>query len=472
VKDPLRARRGAANLGAAGLGRTGKGNWELGVVVAYNSATHTSIVRTHSGRPLQDVPQIKSTATGFDHIPTGTTVVVSYDLGIPAIVGCMDFPGPSQPSVQAPTLTGVEGVGDADPTQLTQGTNNFKPPNAPTDMGAGDWAQVGTLGNHVAVLEGGVTLMGSPSAHVQSIGPSGTLRTIARRIQQFSDFGQMRIENDQGRTSFVLRAGSNQSTQSGMDEQHWTIRLDLGATGDVLDFRILEPEGKLLFRLHAGSDGRVQIYGDGGVDLSSGDKGTSEMRHDVAGSRTATVGGDETHVVGGSMSTTIGSSAATTVSVDETRSVGRNSTEFVGGARDVGVSGDETQAIAGSRGVQVGGDDTVDVGGSSTSKAGSVYTVDGGIAVKLGANAVEPVIKGTTYGSAVMTPLGAAGVAAETIAAAALVTITPDTFIGTPTALTLTAVTQLAGGLAALGAQLSALAAAYPGTLSTKVRTE
>lgn len=468
MKDPLRAGRGAGNLGAAGLGRVGGGNWELGVIATYNSATHTSVVRTHSGRTLQDVPQIKATASGFDHIPTGTTVVVAYDLGFPAIIGCLDLPRQSASATLSPTLTGVDGVGDADPTQITQGTSNYKPGNAPTDMGAGDWAQVGTLGNHVAVMEGGVTLMGSPTAHIQSIGPSGTLRAIARRFQQFSDFGEMRIENDQGKTSYILRAGSNQATQTGVDEQHWTIRLDLGATGDIVDFRIQEPTGKILFRLHAGPDGRVQIYGDGGVDLSSGAAGTAEMRHDIAGSRTAEIDADDTQNVGGAAAVTIGTSATRTVGVDDTVAIGRNQTVFIGGASDLGVSGDATLAVAGARTTRIGKSDTTEVKGDVTTKATRVLSVDGR-QVKLGENATQPIARGLDFGSQVLAPISTA--AAGLIAGAATSSLIAAALPGPPVT-TPASVAALSAAVGAFGSAVIAAIAAFPGTLSTKVKTE
>jgi hypothetical protein len=473
VADPIRAPRGAANLGAAGLARTGHApgegaRWELGEVVAYNSATHTSLVRTHTGRPLQDVPQIKATAGGFDHIPVGTTVVISWDLGIPAIIGCIDMVGPTQAAIPSPTLTGVENVGDDDPTQPTEGSNSYKPPNAPTDMSSGDWAQVGALGNHVAVLEGGVSLFGSLSAHIRSIATSGIVQTVARQVQQFTDFGKLSIENYQGRTSLILRAGSNQASEVGQDEQHWTIRLDLGATGDVLDFRISEPEGKLLFRLHAGSDGRVQIYGDGGVDLSSGTNGTAEMRHDIAGDRSATIAGDDTHEVQGDHAVTVDGASVTAIAGDQTHSVGGGATSFVGGDRTSGVSGDETQTIAGKRSVQIGGDDETDVTGNSTTKAEQVLTVDG-VQVKLGANAVQPVGRGLDFGSQVLTPISAAATAliAGAAASAAISGAPP----GPPTT-DAPALAALTSAVSAFASAVISAIAAFPATLSTKVTTE
>lgn len=365
MSDPLQ-KRGAANLGAGVAARdrpTGRRNWEIGTVIAYNSGTHTALVRTDSGRPLQDVPQMRHTQGSFDHLQTGTQVVVSWDLGMPIIIGILDLVGPAQSAIPAPTLTGVAGVGQDDATQPTEGSNNYRPPHAPTDMGGGDWAQVGTLGNHVAVLEGGLSLLGAPSAQVQSFAAQGLLRHVARVMDGFSDFGQWRMENKQGRTSFVLRAGASQTTQTGRDEQHWTIQLDLGATGDMLDFKILEPEGKILFRLHAGSDGRVQLYGDGGVDISSGAGGLAEQRHDVAGARATAVGGDETHTVKGNHARLVDGDHTAGVGGSETRSVAGDATRYIGGDHTHGVGGDQTAVVAGKRTTSIGDDDTHAVDG-------------------------------------------------------------------------------------------------------------
>ena len=85
--DPLRLAKGVANIGGGAMGRGRQPRWELADVLAYNSATHTSQLRTHSGRPLNNVPQIKVGAGEFEHFRTGLTVIVTYELGFPAILG-------------------------------------------------------------------------------------------------------------------------------------------------------------------------------------------------------------------------------------------------------------------------------------------------------------------------------------------------------------------------------------------------
>lgn len=384
VRDPLYT-PGAANVGAAGLSRTRpeETRWQLGVIVEYNSATHTSTVKSHAGQPLRDVPQMKPSGGNYDHLETGTSVVISWDLGFPVIVGCIDFVGPPQAAISPPSLTGVEGYGDADPTQTTSGGNNYKPPLAPTDMSQGDWAHVGTHGNHVAVLGGGLTLVGSPTAQVRSFGMSGVLQHVARRIESISDFGISRVQNDQGRTSFVMRAGSVQATETGMDEQNWTIRLDLGSTGDILDFVITEPKGRVLFRLHAGSDGRVQLYGDGGMDVSSGAAGVGETRHDVARDRRTDIGGDDQVAVHGMKIATIDGDRTTQVSGTDTVITGADRVRSTIGDSAESVGGNAVAIVTGKLVTKVGEAASLDIGDKATAKTGDMdISVQGDVKVK------------------------------------------------------------------------------------------
>lgn len=362
--DPLKLRRGEPTLGGGALrrGRTDDApRFERGTVVVYHSATHSALVRTDSGRSLRDVPQMIRGPGDYHHLPPGTSVIVSWDLGYPVIIGCLDFAGAPQVTSSV-SITGTEGFGDDDPIQPTTGANNYKPPGAPTDLGPGDWAKVGPLGNHVAVLDGGVTTLGALSAQLRSLAGAGVLQLVARKLHAISDFGQWRTENDQGRTSFILRAGSNQSTQTGLDEQHWGIRLDLGASGDLFDFRITEPEGRTLFRLHAGADGRVQIYGNGGVDLSTGGGGTGELRQDVGGSRQHSVAGNASEAIGGDLKETVSGSVSTQVDRDRTSTIGGDDTLFAAGNRATAVGGHEVHVVTG-HGASVGLETRVVSGG-------------------------------------------------------------------------------------------------------------
>lgn len=419
--DPLKPGKKTVALGASALGRGGNPNWELGTVISFNTATHTAVVRGHSGRPLRDVPLLRKGPGDFEHLEVGTTVAISCDLGFPVIIGVIEFVGPGQGTVTPVDVTGITGNGDDNPLVPARGAQNYKPPFAPTDLTAGDWVRVGTQGNHVAVLEGGVTSMGTPAALIRSLGLAGVLQLISRTSQTFNDFGEWHVENDQGRTSFVLRAGANQTTQTGADEQHWTIRLDVGATGDMFDFRITEPDGRVVFRLHVTGDGRVQFYGDGGVDISSGPNADAATVQDIAGKRAVQTGSDDSLDVGGARTTRIARASQTTIGTDKTTVVGASETRFVnndvtqsaGGKKtEVVVKGIDTKLVNGGWMIDIGnpadgasisaeaayhlrtamGDMTFESGGAFTAHAKQTMELDGPH-VKLGRTASHPLPK-------------------------------------------------------------------------------
>jgi hypothetical protein len=374
ARDRLRARKVDSNMGAGALARGGEPNWDLAVVLSYNVATHTTTARSHTGAPLENLPQIRTGARDFTTFEPGQTVVISYDLGFPAILGVLSDVGLPQAAIGTTSVTGVDGVGDDNPLQPTEGTNNYKPAGAPTDMTAGDWVKTGDLGSVIALLMGGIAQMGSPKAMVRALGAAGLLQTIAQRMTTVTDFGEWKVTNDQGRTSFILRAGANQSTQTGLDEQHWTIRLDVGATGDLFNFQITDPAGRTLFKLHVGADGRTQIYGDAGVDISSGSGGDNEALRTIAGDRTESVGGADATTVNGARSRTVGSSSTENITTDKTTAIGNDESRFVNKDQTVNVGGKRTDIVVG--------------GPADEAKAGAwaieAHAVNGGYLIDIG----------------------------------------------------------------------------------------
>lgn len=347
ASDPLAPGGLSEQLGSAALDRGRNPRWDLGEVVAYNSATLTSVVRTHSGRVLRNVPQLVKSPNDFDHLKVGTTVAVHYELGFPVIEGVLVIPGPPQQIIAQPTVTGLDGVGDDNPLQPTEGDHNYSPPTAPSDLTQGDWAKVGMLGNYVAVLEGGVSAIGSPSAFVRSLGLIGLLQLVAKRISTVTDFGEWKVTNDQGLTSFTLRAGANQTTQTGLDESHWTIRLDVGAAGDLFNFQITDTQGKTLFRLSVGSDGRFQLYGDGGADISSGPNADAETRSDVLGDRSAGISGDDSLFVQGNRNTVVSKAHSESIGTDKKVGIGNDESRYVNRDRTLTTGGKKTEVIGG-----------------------------------------------------------------------------------------------------------------------------
>src|SRR4051794_33372122 len=94
--DPFGASGRHGNIGAGALARGRDARWELAQVLMYRSATHSVDVRTVSGRTLNDVPQLRPGPNDFEHLKTGATVVISYDLGFtPMIIGTINLSGTS-----------------------------------------------------------------------------------------------------------------------------------------------------------------------------------------------------------------------------------------------------------------------------------------------------------------------------------------------------------------------------------------
>ena len=70
--------------------------------------------------------------------------------------------------------------------------------------------------------------------------------------------GITQVTNEEGRTNMSFRGGSDQSTETGSDEEKWGIRFDLGAKGDVFNFELTTPLGQVLFRIHVDADGACE----------------------------------------------------------------------------------------------------------------------------------------------------------------------------------------------------------------------
>jgi len=337
----------SAVLGSAALKRGGNPSWELAVVVSYNTRAHTATVKTHRGRPLRDVPQVKFSSNQYEFLASGTTVIISEDLGFPVILGTLEMVSDDQELFTAPSITGVEDPVAEGLLNPADEVASYRPKTAPSDLTQGDWAHVGANGQHVAVLEGGIASMGSPTAVVRSLGLQGILQILAKTISTMTDFGSWWVENREGETSFVLRAGAAQGTQTGRGEENWTIRLDVGATGGLFDFRITEPQGKNLFQLHIGPDGKVKMYSDSGMEFGSGPNADAESAQTVAGSRTTTIGNAESITVEGDKTVEVGKALTENINTDRTVAVGNTDSLFVNKDQTISVGATKTEVVAG-----------------------------------------------------------------------------------------------------------------------------
>ena len=288
------------------------GHAERGTVISSDSARATYRVHLNSGRTMV-MSRIKAHPGDNIMLPNGTPVVVMHDLGLPYIFGVLPFetPAPDLDTENPMTVTDTAGFGGSDPLLSGNLGSNARGTNEPRDLMPGDFVGMGPDGSSVAALGGQVAqLRGSPLAKVQAFGADDLIQIVSGVFRHISWMGESKITNDGGKTSYTWRGGSDQLTETGPDEQRYTIHLDVGATGNMIDLRVTNREGQSLFRFHVDPTGKVQLFASGGFNQFSGDgDGTinpvrfqGTLRQLVTRNHEVDIGGNQNIEVGGSNS--------------------------------------------------------------------------------------------------------------------------------------------------------------------------
>jgi hypothetical protein len=272
-------------------------------------------------------------------IPRGTTIGMHHEFGFPCIVGI--FEGASitgAPETTPGNVTEVPGIGGDDGVYQTDKDGNARAPNSPVDVIGDDWIRRSRDGNQIGVLAGGVNVMKSGGmSQVRTNGLDELVEILSQRFRHVTGMGELNVLSENGKTSLVWRGGANLTAESGANRGHWSARLDVGATGDLFDFEITTPQGQSLARIHMSAEGRLSLTGVGGIDLTSGDRGTSEEV--AAGNKNAEVGGDRTTTIAGTETISAGTRKVTLQNGDQT---------IVGGPSSRAISGDDLSLIMGN----------------------------------------------------------------------------------------------------------------------------
>lgn len=300
-------------------------NWERATIIQVNPGTYTVDVYTERGKYLSglSIPTSSydpSSGAGEISMPKrGQVVAVHYELGDPILNLAVPFSsaGPPLQSIAANPV--VPDIGGEDGVYAGQGTANYAGLR-PQDVLPGDWMRIGSQGNLVGVLEGGVTVLkASELAQIIAVRTNDLLKLLGRNLEILTDFGEITFTNDNGNTSMSLRAGAKQTTESSPTQEYWTIRADLGDAGNLVNFRITDTQGHTL----------------------------SGVQMDPNGSVTRTTTGDLT--------------------------------EIIGGAYNMQFGGDVGLVIPGNKNDTVNGDSTESITGSKTINAGSTITLQSGV---------------------------------------------------------------------------------------------
>ncbi len=299
---------------------------ELGTVIDYQSDTYTATVRTNRGRTLTGVPRMRSSPGDIASLTPGTEVLLNYDYGAPFIMGILASPAGKQQDGTRFSVTDVEGYGGQG---LNKNENtavgNYRLAAEPDDTMPGDWVHVGDEGNSIGVLSGGVNVIKSGAlSQVRTHLLNDLVEVICRNYRHISDMGEFTVQNNNGRIGMRFRGGSDQQTEAGPDEENWTIKFDLGAEGDMLNFELCTPLGQTIFKLHVDADGRCELYGLNGVSINSGQQNGGTSSEENTGNKIRTVGENQTTTIGGTETKTVGNNAKTTVYNDIETSAGND----------------------------------------------------------------------------------------------------------------------------------------------------
>ena len=356
---------------------------ERGTVVNTDADGHIYYVATARGRV--PMPRLRAFPGDIGLIPNGTPVVVDYSLGEPYIVGILP-PESTRTSSVATPVTGVSGYGGQDPVLAPNYGATARAADEPNDFLPGDVVHRSPDGATLTALHGPVAgVSASPLAQIHAFGDTDLVRIVAGVLQLITWMGEVKVLNEDGKTSLVVRLGSDQLTQTGADEERYTIRFDAGHRGDLLNLEVTTPQGQTLFRWHVDGTGKLEVYAAGGIDQT--DCG-AEQPVRVAGSRVTEVRGSDTERVEGEAASSYGANRAVTVSSNESHVVGQDLSESILRNWRLDVNGKTVQTF---------GDD-VDVtlrNGDVTIKASSgEVTIDAASSIRLKTALPEQVLLG------------------------------------------------------------------------------
>lgn len=319
-----------------------------GTIVDCNPDTHTYTVAVSTGDGASNKPgvgRITQSSGDVRMLAIGTRVALSTEFGEMFIVGILPYTSGRDDNENRLNLTGVAGSGGEDPLYAGRPSEaNYRTKNAPRDLGPNDWAEVGEEGNAIAVLGGGVNVMRSSGmSQIRTHLLNDLVEIISRNYKHLSDMGVSEIKNDGGRITWSFRGGADQATEAGSDQENWTIRIDLGAEGDLFRFELTQADGGSNFKFHVDSDGQLSVFTAGGNDeFVGGDKNLKilgDRTTDIKGSDDQQIRGSQTKSIQGNRDTVVSSSDSTNIGNDKTLSVQRHLTETIGGKHEEKVVG-------------------------------------------------------------------------------------------------------------------------------------
>lgn len=327
-----------------------KGAWDSCTIVDVHEDTYTCDVITSDERPVNGLPfpgmQLNPPGTGGTvYVPKrGERYALHRELNEEYLGQAIPTPVlDTTPREGHRVFHAGEPVGGIDPESAASvSLQNFRG-SMPPDVLPGDWLRVGAKGNMVGVLEGGVVLLkASELSKVLATSAGDLLQLVGRNVDIFTDFGELKFRNDDGRVSMSLKGGMQQLTDSSPSEEKFTIHLDLGHSGDIANFRITDQVGNVVGQVHYKPNGSVETTNSGEVSVVNG-----KSEKTVFGERKTIVEGESFETVTG---TTNESTGHKVTAVGTNYDIVTGQGFAVGAAQDISLSAGRvrTDTVSGS----------------------------------------------------------------------------------------------------------------------------
>ena len=322
---------------------------ERGTVISVDAGEHVYRVHLNSGRTMQ-MSRIRSHPGDIVLLPIRTQVVVTWALGLPYILGVLPSEVRPDPGAIPQAITDVPGHGGQDPVLQRNMGAVARAPNEPNDILPGDFNGLSPDGASVSALHGKVAqIRGGPTAKVQAFGETDHVRIIAGIFDLITWMGESKIVNNGGKTSFVWRGGTDQITQTGPDEEKYTIWLDVGQTGDVIRLQVMNRQHQVVFRFHVSAAGACEIFAAGGLNQHGGGAASDVNPTRIHGSRETEVSGASVERVAGNSTQTCEGNHRRNISGDDNRNIGGGQSIYVTNDQQLQVSGNSDETIAGTK---------------------------------------------------------------------------------------------------------------------------
>lgn len=241
---------------------------ESATISAVHTKTYSCDVRTDSGRTLIGLPfpgliQDPEGCGGEVYVPrVGQRVQVNYGAGLrPRITGFLpqSIDSGGIGTLLRSTEFEVSALGGK------RGRSNFRK-DLPLDLLPGDWQRRGNQQQYLGVMDGGVIVAhASPWANIRLMGgaTADTLKITGRTTELATDFGNIIFGSSEGKSWLEFYGGTDQSLESGVDKQNWTIRGDIGKTEGIVNWYLTDRGGQSMQRVNIYPDGRMVSFQNG-----------------------------------------------------------------------------------------------------------------------------------------------------------------------------------------------------------------